>query len=245
MATLAALPAELILELAAPLPPASKLALSSTARRFRALLHPLSRADRLAHLLHLERRALAAQGRTASGGPPLKSRALYHACLRCLRLRAFYHFVGASLDDLVCLGCQPPRHARTWVLQSKIAPCAHCGALAIAQAETGAALDHGCGAPGAATGEKYAAKAAAVAPQRLEFAVARLIERLDRVATKKVLRLMMDGPWRFYVYWDVDLVGDFIRAAEAGVEALDRLMAKYVVTAMAKNSRRIHIRPER
>lgn len=95
MATLAALPTELLLEIAAQLHPASKLALSCTARRFRAL-PPLTRPEQLDVLGEREH------------AQPWKCRLVCSRCMRMLPAARFAHLdaAGSTYALRQCLRCR-------------------------------------------------------------------------------------------------------------------------------------------
>ena len=88
---LTALPAELVFKVVAYLDPCSKLSLSSTSRRLRALL-PLLRVKKLELLAAIECRA------NCPSQQPWHRSKVYRVCEHCVRLLPFYHF--PELDDV-------------------------------------------------------------------------------------------------------------------------------------------------
>ena len=134
MPSLDALPTEVVLDIVKRLPLLAKLRLSSTSRRFYALLQPpLTRDEKLEVLCSLER--------VLGIYPTGVAICLYRACGDCLRLLPFFHFATSrsSLPStpahaLRCLGCwiTPPSTARSiaWV-DSQLRMCPQCRVLMI------------------------------------------------------------------------------------------------------------------
>ena len=167
--TLPKLSSELILEIAAHLPPRAKLALAAASRSLHALLTPLSRHDKLRVLLDLERAAppwhRAPPPHTRRGpAHAYIPHPLFRACAHCLQLLPFYHFSAGNYArrgrprQRRCLACWEAQLARAgprrnipWIMGLKARVCAHCRVL-VALHYDNLVPNHGCGAACAACG---------------------------------------------------------------------------------------------